>query len=174
LAVQLNPFINNHLLGGNGLLILPLLGSVFHYNLLFVCGFFLLLQFRLWCAFLLRDWDFLFTLSEKIDGEGGRECGMLRDEVLNALFFEVLDGIVLQEKRNLGTTLESIAAGIRVDLKRRFIGVAGEDVLDRVGVLGSGRRERRDVDLIRDEERTVETKTECTNEIPGSTLLAFG
>ena len=42
---------------------------------------------------------------------------MLRDEVPNVLFFEVLDGTLLQEERGISTMLEGIAAGIRVDFK---------------------------------------------------------
>lgn len=173
LAVQLNPFIDGHLLGGNWLLFLfLLLGSVFHSSFLIVrllCGLFLFLQFRL-----LGDWNIFFTLSEEIDRERCRKCGMLRNEIPNVLFFKVLDGILFQDKGNLGTTLESVTTGIRVYFKRRLIGVAGEDVLDRVRVLSGGGRERRDVDLIRNEERAVEAETECTNEIAAAALVAFG
>jgi hypothetical protein len=174
----LNPFIDDDLLGGNRFLLLfLLLGSVFHYGLLFICllyDLFLLLGFRFRLAFFLWDWNLLFTLSEKIDGKGGRECGMLRDETLNALFFEVLDGVLLQNERNFGTPLEGVTARIRVDFKGWLIGVAREDMLDRLGVLGGGGRERRDIDLIRDQERAVKTKTKCTNEVPVSALVAFG
>jgi len=47
-------------------------------------------------------------------------------------------------------------------------------VLDRLGVLGSSGRERRDIDLICNEEGAIETKSKCTNEIPASALVAFG
>jgi len=46
-------------------------------------------------------------------------------------------------------------------------------MLDRVGVLGGGGRERHDIDLIRNEERAVEAKTECANEVSASTFIAF-
>jgi len=42
---------------------------------------------------------------------------VLRDEVPNVLFFEVLDGILFQDERDLSTTLEGVAAGISVDFK---------------------------------------------------------
>ena len=42
---------------------------------------------------------------------------MLRDEVPNVLFFEVLDGTLLQEERDISTTLEGVATRIRVDFK---------------------------------------------------------
>ena len=47
-------------------------------------------------------------------------------------------------------------------------------MLDRLGVLGSSERERRDIDSICNEERAIETKSECTNEVSGSALVAFG
>ena len=99
---------------------------------------------------------------------------MLRDKCLDALFFEVLDGIVLQDERNLGTTLKGVTAGVGVYFKRWLVGIAGEDVLDRVGVLGSGGRERRDVNLICNEKGAVETKTECANEVATSAFITFG
>jgi len=42
---------------------------------------------------------------------------VLRDEVPNVLFFEVLDGILLQDEPDPSTTLEGVAAGIRVNFK---------------------------------------------------------
>jgi len=99
---------------------------------------------------------------------------VLRDEVPNVLFIEVLDGILLQDERDLSATLEDNAVGIRVDFKRWFIGIAGEGVLDRLGVLGSSGRGRRDIDLICNEEGAIETKSECTNEVSASALVAFG
>ena len=39
---------------------------------------------------------------------------MLRDKGLNVLLFQVLDGILLQDERYFGTTLESVTARIRV------------------------------------------------------------
>jgi len=68
----------------------------------------------------------------------------MRKEVENAECFEtrflmfsfgVLDGILLQDERDISTTLEGVAAGIRVDFKWWLVGIAGEDVLDRLGVL---------------------------------------
>ena len=47
-------------------------------------------------------------------------------------------------------------------------------MLDRLGVLGSSGRERRDIDLICNEEGAIETKSKCANEIPASALVAFG
>ena len=35
---------------------------------------------------------------------------MLRDKDLNVLFFYVLNGILLQDERHLGTTLEGVTA----------------------------------------------------------------
>ena len=98
---------------------------------------------------------------------------MLRDEGLDVLFFEVLDGFLLQDERYLGTTLEGVTAGIRVYFKCWLVGIAREDVLDRVGVFGGSGRKRRNVNLIRNEERAVKTKTECANEVSTSALITF-
>src|SRR5258706_11297996 len=98
---------------------------------------------------------------------------MLRDKGLDVLFFEVLDGFLLQDERYLGTTLEGVTAGIRVYFKRRLVGIAREDMLDGVGVLGGGGRKRRNVNLICNEERAVETKTECANEVSTSAFITF-
>ena len=43
------------------------------------------------------------------------EC--FETEVPNVLFFEVLDGILLQDEHDLSTMLEGVATGIRVDFK---------------------------------------------------------
>ena len=101
---------------------------------------------------------------------------MLRDKVPNVLFFEVLDEILLQDERDPSTTLEGVTAGIRGRLHimarwhcwRRLAG------LDGLGVLGSSGRERRDIDLICNEEGSIETKSECTSEVSASALVAFG
>jgi len=42
---------------------------------------------------------------------------VLRDEIPNALFSELFEGILLQDERDLSATLEDFAAGIRVDFK---------------------------------------------------------
>src|SRR5258706_12412812 len=98
---------------------------------------------------------------------------MLRDKGLDVLFFEVLDGFLLQDERYLGTTLEGVTAGIRVYFKRRLVGIAREDMLDGVGVLGGGGRKRGNANLIWNEGRAVETKTECANEGSTSAFLTF-
>ena len=45
---------------------------------------------------------------------------------------------------------------------------------DKLGVLGSSGRERRDIDLIRNGEGAIETKSEYTNEVSASVLVASG
>ena len=42
------------------------------------------------------------------------------------------------------------------------------------GVLGNSGRERHDIDLFCNEEGAMEPKSECTNEVSASALVAFG
>lgn len=98
---------------------------------------------------------------------------MLRDKGLNVLLFQILDSILLQDERYLGATPEGVTTGIRVYFIRWLVGVAREDMLDRVGVLGGGGRKRCDINLIRDKKRAVETKAECANEVSTSAFITF-
>ena len=98
---------------------------------------------------------------------------MLRDKGLDVFLFQVLDGILFQDERYLGATLEGVTAGIRVHFKGWLVGIAREDMLNRVGILGGCGRKRRYVNLIRNEKRAVETKTECANKVSTGAFIAF-
>ena len=70
-----------------------------------------------------------------------------------------------QEQCNLCASAKSVASRVRIDFERALIGGGGKDVLNRVGILRGLGWQRSDFDPICNQETTVETETECTNQI---------
>ncbi len=55
--------------------------------------------------------------------------------------FDVLNSFALQVQRNLRSSSKSIAARVWVDVEGTFLSGRTEDVLDRMGIFCTGRRE---------------------------------
>ena len=82
---------------------------------------------------------------------------------------QVILSILLENECDFGTVAtESVSARIRVNLERTLLGRGAKDMLHWIWIFCRLRRERGNVDTVRDEETRVEPKSERSNEVTGS------
>jgi hypothetical protein len=98
-----------------------------------------------------------------------RRWEIAKNEYSHKLFqplgVKILIRVIFEYQRNFRASPERVTTRISVHLKRAFLRVGAEYVLDRIRVLVCLWWDGRYVDTVRDQETRVETKTECTNEI---------
>lgn len=95
-------------------------------------------------------------------------------EIFDALFFKVIQGIILQVKRDLSATAKSVSTRVRVDLECTIFCGRTENVLHRIGIIFCGRGNGSDFNTISDQETTVETETKGSNQVSLSSSFSLG